>query len=97
MPRSEKTETDHIVSHKLFFKTGETVTLSFLKSTEEKSNKHYLDINVSAEAVQDKDLIYLKSVAEWYMFELSGFDKKKYLLGCEDFFEDKPEKETPEN
>ncbi len=97
VPRSEKTETEHVVSHKLFFKTGETVTLSFLKSTGEKSNKHYLDINVSAGgAVQDKDLIYLKSVSDRYLFALSWFDKKKYLIDCEDFFEDKPEKEAPE-
>lgn len=94
LQRSQKIDSVLVVSHTLHFRKGESVTLAFLKSSDEKSNKHYLDIKVDAEKSRDNKLQYSKAVSDQYLFELSWFDKKKYQRAYDDFFEEKPEKET---
>jgi hypothetical protein len=89
LPRAEKTDTKPVITHSLCFKTGENIIIGFLKSTDEKSSKHYVDIKVEANDTQDKDIKYIKSVSDKYLFELSWFDKKKYNRGCDDFFTEK--------
>jgi len=96
LPRSEKIESLPVNDHTLYFKAGETVRLAFLKSAEEKSNKHYLDIKVDLKEGRDKDLKYLKQISDHYLFSLSWFDKQKYQGDYDEFFEDKPAEEAKE-
>jgi len=93
LPRSEKIESLPVNDHTLYFKAGETIKLAFLKSSEEKSNKHYLDIKVDLKESRNEDLKYLKRISDQYLFSLSWFDKQKYQGEYDDFFEDKPPQE----
>ena len=97
LPKSEKIETTPVVEHKLYFKNGESIALHFLKSGEDKSTKHFLDIKVTIRDNSNKDLKHIKSVTDKYLFSLSWFDKNNYQRKFNDFFEDIPAKAEKED
>ena len=97
IPRTQKLDASPVVKHELYFKNGNRITVIFLKSNEEESNKHYIDIYVESEDSKDEALMYTKRISEKYLFQLSWFDKKKFQRAYDDYFEDKPEEEQKED
>ncbi|MCP4717803.1 MAG: DUF4340 domain-containing protein [Deltaproteobacteria bacterium] len=95
LPLNQQVDAALVLSHRLHFKTGETVVLSFLKLNDEKSNTHYLEMAVEAAEIKNPDVAYLNELAGRYRFQLSWFDKTNYQKACDDFFKDKqPEAEA---
>ncbi|MCP4715680.1 MAG: hypothetical protein GY868_11230, partial [Deltaproteobacteria bacterium] len=90
LPLNQQVDAAPVLSHRLHFKTGETVVLSFLKSNDEKANTHYLEMAVEAAEIKNPDVAYLNELAGRYRFQLSWFDKTNYQKACDDFFKDKP-------
>ena len=97
LPRSQKLDASPVIKHELYFKNGNRITVIFLKSNEEESKTHYIDMYVEAKDTTDDALVYTKTIAKKYLFQMSWFDKKKFQRAYDDFFEDKPEEETKED